>query len=123
MEGTVVYTRAIVSESPSSFDARFQYDSGWKDATLANINLVFDHGLGVTPTHLSVFFSPDHKTSYPLLWPWVAGQSGNPVSIWADADSITLSIYAGAPLHGAYNGQTASWTYWNSGFFRVLASQ
>jgi hypothetical protein len=104
-----------------------KYVSEWRESTnKANTTLVFNHKLGVQPTNISNFFSPDKDkdTWHPLLWPWSYGASGNPVSIWVDKQNITLSIFDGAPLHGAYdgNGVSAQWTYWTSGYFRVFAS-
>jgi hypothetical protein len=123
MDTNLVYTQSEKSFEPAAFDSKFQYDSGWQTAdNQINHNLLFAHKLGVTPSQISVFFSPDQETSYPLLWSWSSASSGNPVSIWTDAKTITISLFSGAPLHGNWNGQTGSWTNWNSGFFRVFAS-
>ncbi|WP_082716524.1 hypothetical protein [Burkholderia sp. BDU5] len=123
MKDDLVYAESKKSTKPAAFDARFQYDSGWvAENNQTNHNLVLSHNLKASPSQIAIFFSPDQETSYPIIWPWDKVASGNPVSIWTNATTITLSIFSQAPLHGNWNGQTSSWTYWNSGFFRVFAS-
>lgn len=123
MENNPVDTQATKPKETAGFNSSYSYDSGWQEATQINTNLVFNHKLGVTPSHMAVLFSPDKKTSYPLLWAWNEGLSGNPVSISADTQAITLAIHGGSPLHGAWDGQTAQWTQWSTGYFRVFASR
>ncbi|QCP52583.1 hypothetical protein FAZ95_25840 [Trinickia violacea] len=123
MDTNLAYAESKKSAQPAAFESKCEYDSGWQPAdNQTNHNLLFAHKLGVTPSQISIFFSPDQETSYPLLWPWSNNTSGNPVSIWADTKAVTMSVFNGCPLHGNWNGQTASWTYWSSGFFRVFAS-
>ncbi|QRR05088.1 hypothetical protein FPJ27_00970 [Burkholderia sp. MS455] len=123
MEDDLIYTDSKISAEPAAFDSKYQFDSGWMaESNQTNHNLVIAHNLHVSPTQIAIIFSPDQETIYPLLWPWDNSKSGNPISIWADTTTITLSIYSKVPLHGSWNGQTSSWTYWNTGYFRVFAS-
>lgn len=100
-----------------------RFVSPWTlDSNSTNHNVVFQHGLNAVPTSLFVQFSVDLQTVYPLAWPWNSDSSGNPVSVWMDAHSITLSIYRGVALHGWWNGTTGAWSQTPTGYWRVIAS-
>jgi len=100
------------------------YVSDWHyDTNKTNHNVVFEHNLGKVPSAVSVLFSLDPtKTVYPVQWSWLYNSSGNPVSIWMDAKTISLSVSSYFALHGWWDGQTAQWTQTNSGYWRVIAS-
>ncbi|WP_232428746.1 hypothetical protein [Burkholderia ubonensis] len=133
MDQNIVYAESEISSQPAAFNPNYDYDSGWHltDKTI-NRNLLFTHRLGVAPSVIAIFFSPDQEHLYPLIWPWQYQWSGNPVSILVTTTAITLSIWDGKeeadgsplrPLHGAWDGQSRSWTFWNMGYFRVFASR
>ncbi|MEM4987648.1 hypothetical protein V8G57_09645 [Collimonas sp. H4R21] len=123
MKPNVVYTESKISKEPATFLAASGYDSGWVAANnQTNQNLSFTHGLGRSPTLVTVLFSPDQENSYPLQWSWNSQNSGSPVSIWFNDLTVQCSIFNGAPLHGAWSGVTAQWTSWSTGYFRVFAS-
>jgi len=98
------------------------FDSGWVAADNSTDRVIrFEHGLGVVPTELSVWFSPtaDGATAYPLQWRWYINDAGNPVTMSANRQAVVLAIYRGAPLFGAWTPST--WTTYTKGFFRVIA--
>jgi hypothetical protein len=70
-------------------------------------------------THPTVYFSPDQQNVYPLTWRWDGSAAGNPVTIGANAAVVSLAIYSGVPLHGVWTPSV--WTYYSTGYFRVLA--
>ncbi|WP_081472951.1 hypothetical protein [Burkholderia ambifaria] len=129
----IVYSESNISSQPAAVLPSYQYDSGWYPAdNKINRNLLFTHGLGYAPTDISIVFSPDQERLYPLIWSWSYQWSGNPVTILVTATAITLSIWDGSeeadgsplrPLHGAWDGQAGSWTFWKEGYFRVFASR
>lgn len=105
----------------SSSSTRFV--SPWTaDSNTTNHNVVFQHNLGAHPATLSVQFSVDLRTVHPLIWPWNENSSGNPVSVWMDDHSVTLSIFSGTYLHGWWDGTTGAWTTTRTGYWRVIAS-
>ena len=113
---------ATVSSTPMTIAAAADYDSGWVNANNRSNNAMpFSHGLGVTPSQISVLFSADQETAFPVLWPWSNGDSGNPVTIGMNDRTIRLEITSGSPLHGAWSAATGKWTKWTQGFFRVFA--
>ncbi|MFZ6747157.1 hypothetical protein ACO0LC_28405 [Undibacterium sp. JH2W] len=123
MDHKVNVSESKVSSTPTEFASSSGYDSGWIAATnTTSSNLVVTHNLGNAPTSVRIMFSPDQETVYPVLWSWDPNNSGNPVSIWANRNTINLSIYSGTPLHGTWNGNTSQWTHWNTGYFRIFAS-
>jgi hypothetical protein len=100
-----------------------QYVSTWTpDNNAVDHNVIFPHGLGVVPSSVSILFSLDLKTVMPVVWRWNNNNPGNPVSIWMDDATVTLSIYSGSPLHGNWNGDTSLWTTSKTGYWRVIAS-
>ncbi|WP_081472949.1 hypothetical protein [Burkholderia ambifaria] len=119
-----IYAESTISSQPAGFDSRFEYDSGWElTDNQTERNLRFTHGLGVSPSDISIFFSPDQEHSYPVIWPYLYDHTGNPVSIEVTATTITMGIWSGIPLHGTWDGQRRLWTLWTSGYFRVFASR
>jgi hypothetical protein len=109
--------------SAADFDSSADYDSGWQPANNHSNNYAtFDHDLGVIPSDLTIYFSVDQETAYPLTWSWSSSSSGNPVTILANDQVVQLAIYAGSPLHGVWNPNTG-WTYFTQGYFRVFASK
>lgn len=119
VEAKKITDKAALAGSSSST----RYVSEWRfDSNSTSHNVVFQHNLGVVPTELSVQFSLDLETVYPLLWSWEPGSSGNPVSIWTDARTITLAVFRGQPLHGWWNGNTSNWTTTGTGYWRVIAT-
>ncbi|EDT37584.1 hypothetical protein [Burkholderia ambifaria] len=124
MEINVVYSESKISNQVAGFSPNFEYDSGWNlTDNETDRNLRFTHGLGVAPSLISIFFSPDQERLYPVIWPHYHAASGNPVSIEVTTTAITLGIWRGIPLHGTWDGQTSSWTFWRTGYFRVFASR
>lgn len=120
VEATPITDPALLEGRSSSTS----YVSAWRyDTNSTDHNVVFEHKLGHVPSAVSVLFSLDLETDYPILWPWSSGESGNPVSIWMDAKTITLSITYSTCLHGWWNGVTRSWYEANSGYWRVIASK
>ncbi|WP_158229233.1 hypothetical protein [Collimonas sp. PA-H2] len=123
MKSNVVYTDSKISKEKASFAPAAGYDSGWVDANnQTNHNMAFTHGLGRSPTQVTVLFSPDQETSYPLQWSWNPENSGSPVTIWFNDHTVQCSIWNGSSLHGAWNGATGQWTNWSTGYLRVFAS-
>jgi hypothetical protein len=124
MNSNVNYTEAKLAGAPASIQPTCQFDSNWVSASnYTSNNLVVSHGLGAVPTQLTILFSPDQVTCYPLLWSWANTTSGNPVTISMNAATISLAIFNGVPLHGAWNPVTGAWTNWQTGYFRVFASR
>lgn len=122
MLSNVKYTDTAKSSNPAAVQTTARYDSGWVQANNSTDNvLAFSHNLGVAPTNLTIWFSPDQEDCYPLTWSWQMGYSGNPVTIKLNGNTVSLAIYSGAPLHGAWNPLTI-WTNWSTGYFRVFAS-
>ncbi|WP_080400901.1 hypothetical protein [Burkholderia ubonensis] len=120
----VVHAKSKISNQPTAFNSSYEYDSGWHSAdNKIHQNLRFTHNLGFSPSMISIFFSPDQETSYPLLWPHSPHGTGDPLSIWVTSTVIVLGISNDVPLHGAYDGQSNLWTQWTSGYFRVFASR
>ncbi len=105
---------------PPSFAA---YDSGWVRASNnRNMNLEFDHLLGVLPTQLMIFFSPDKQMSYAIHAVGQHVHGINPVSMWTDTQTLTLSIRYGDPLYRQWDGNRELWSHWSEGYFRVIAN-
>jgi hypothetical protein len=103
------------------FNSDAPYDSGWEFDTNANSHtVVFEHKLHAVPTRFMIFFSADKETVYPLMWPWGATYSGNPVTISANRKSIKLNIYSGARLHGVWSANEP-WLFYQGGYWRVFA--
>lgn len=99
------------------------HDSGWVSARARPTNvLTIPHTLGAEPRSMSVWFSPTAtgERVWLLTWRWPGGESGNPISFEADAGATRLHLWEGAPLFGAYNAATGSWTIHQTGFFRVV---
>ncbi|EDT37585.1 hypothetical protein [Burkholderia ambifaria] len=123
-EMNVVHAESKISNHPADFQPNFQYDSGWNWTDNATEHLLtFTHRLGVAPSLISIFFSPDQESLYPLIWPWAYQQTGNPVSILVNTTAIKLTIWNRAPLHGAWEGEAGPWKLWDAGYFRVFASR
>lgn len=119
VEAVEITDEAVLGGSSSAT----RFVSAWTyDTNASNHNTVFRHGLNAIPTSLMILFSTNLETVSPLIWSWNPGDSGNPVSIRMDNQTITLSIYSSTPLHGWWSGQPAGWTSANSGYWRVIAS-
>lgn len=114
-------TKEIVSKGDSLASPGVFISPWTADSNQSNHLTVFQHGLGTIPQSLLVLFSPDGDTVYPIQWPWAAASSGNPVTISMTATNITLNIYSGVPLHGAWSAVNATWTSYTSGYWMVIA--
>jgi hypothetical protein len=98
------------------------YDSGWRvDNNSSNHTTIFEHNLGAIPSQLTVLFSSDLETVYPVTWPWQNNYSGNPVTISMNSNSICLNIFNGVPLHGVWSGTSGQWTTSSAGYWRIKA--
>jgi hypothetical protein len=100
------------------------FDSGWVAAVNStNHTVTIPHNLGTTPRFIAIYFSPtgDDSNVMPVIWPWSAGNSGNPVSIGMTDKQFHLEICSCAPLHGYWTGGSAVWTSYASGSFRIFA--
>lgn len=109
--------------NPEIIELKPDYDSGWvADNRSTNHRTVFTHNLGVIPSRVTIWFSPSepHQVVYPLLWSWTPGNSGNPVTVELSATRLVLGIWSGDPLHGVWRGDLVQWTYYDSGYWRVL---
>jgi hypothetical protein len=110
------------AKSSAPVHSTAQYDSGWKQASNNPSNeILFQHGLGVIPSQISVMFSANQNEAYPVLGYWGNNSTGNPVSVSIGSATIALEIFSGAPLHGAWLASNGVWTLWNQGYFRVFA--
>lgn len=106
---------------PPAFAALTRYDSGWVQVqNQVSRNLEFTHQLGVIPTQVALFFSPDRELVFPLPASWNSGNTSNPVSVWLTVQALTMSIAAGYPLHSLWDARTTAWTHWEAGHFRVF---
>lgn len=114
-------TKAIVSDGDSASSAGVFVSPWTMDSNQTNHLTAFQHGLGTIPQSLLVMFSPDGDTVYPVQWPWAPATSGNPVTISMTATNITLNIYSGTPLHGAWNAVNSAWTTFATGYWKVIA--
>jgi len=115
---TITDAAALAGSSTST-----QYISEWRpDSSPINHLVVFEHSLGRIPTSLLILFSNNLETAFPLQWSWEAASSGNPVTISMDSRTITLQIFGGVALHGAWSANTGAWTRYTSGYWRVIAS-
>jgi hypothetical protein len=74
---------------------------------------------------LTVYFSPggDDPAVFPVAWNWAVDVSGNPVTIELTAKKLNLHVYSGAPLHGVWNGFSAGWSIYNSGYWAAVLSR
>jgi hypothetical protein len=100
------------------------FDSNWVPTTnVPNHTLPIPHTLGKAPRFINIYFSPtgDSSNMMPVLWPWSATASGNPVSISVTDSQILLEICACAPLHGYWSANNGQWVTYSSGSFRVIA--
>ncbi len=79
----------------------------------------FAHNLGVIPSDLQIYFSPNLIDAYPLTWSTHIQYSGNPYTISVNSFLICMSIHDGVYLHGVWD--STSWTYYDTGYFRVYA--
>ena len=96
------------------------YDSGWRyDTNSRNHQVTFSHSLGRIPYFITVLFSADQRTVFPITWSWEVPQSGNPVTISMSSNQVTLNIWAGGPLHGVWT-PGGGWLRFNDGFWRVI---
>jgi hypothetical protein len=107
----------IVVPGSGSFVSPWTSDS----TTLGDHTVVFEHNLDAIPTSITVLFSPDKVTAYPLLWSWSAGYSGNPVSVSLTVKTVAFSISAGSPLHGFWT-PSSGWSTYSTGYWMVIAS-
>lgn len=99
------------------------YDSGWmSDSNVSNHETTFQHNLGVFPTRITVWFAANDTpiTVYPIIWSWDGTASGNPVTIEMSTTQVIFNIWDGAPLHGVWDGLSATWLKFDAGFWRVF---
>ncbi len=107
--------------SEAVFQTTADYDSGWQEANNhSSYEVSFDHGLGVVPSQVSIMFTSDKETVYPLMWSWEKGDSGNPVTVSMTDNVVKLQISDNSPLHGAWKAREG-WTRWSQGYFRAFA--
>jgi tetratricopeptide (TPR) repeat protein len=119
----LIPTATPIPPTPEIIELKPDYDRGWRaDNRSTNHRTVFTHDLGIVPSRVTILFSPTapHRTVYPLLWSWTATFSGNPVTVELSATQLVLDIWSGAPLHGIWRGDLGQWTYYDSGYWRVL---
>ena len=71
---------------------------------------------------VTVYFSPggDDAAVFPVAWNWAIDVTGNPVTIEMTSKKLNLHIYSGAPLHGSWNGFSAGWSIYNSGYWAAV---
>lgn len=128
--GGALFLLVSVSNSSIAQEAvgtLYYYDSGWQgDDSYSSHETVFEHGLGVIPTDVTIWFAPaldatgDAEEVHPLNWSWASGSSGNPVSIIMGADAVKLTIWSGAFLHGFWT-PSDGWQKYRTGYWRVIA--
>jgi len=124
LPGQEIYPAFEKATSESSIDSNADFDSGWQLANnFSNHMVAIDHNLAAIPSQVTILFSPDKQTVYPLNWSWGANSAGNPVTISMNDTSVDLAIFAGAALHGVWNPANAQWTMYTQGYFRVFANR
>jgi hypothetical protein len=101
------------------------YDSGWVAASNQTRSMAFEHGLGRLPSAMTIYFSPNQQGSpaYPIEYRWGDNLPGNPITVSAGRDAITLEIGAGMALRAVWSAQTGQWTQHERGFIRVIAAR
>jgi len=103
------------------------YDSGWFAANnLTSYNVILTHNLGVFPSRIGLWFSPDNPPSswiYPLnrlfqyetSWGWIGP------NVRLSTSQVQLGFYgSGGYLAVWYDTVGGLWSLWNSGYLRVL---
>jgi hypothetical protein len=109
--------------TPDSSDC---FDSGWQPVSNStSAAFIYRHRLGVTPRGITAWFSPtaDGVRAFALVWNFPRPEAGNPVTIEARPDAIIINIWGGAPIHGIYDGTNETWTTFNQGFYRIVATK
>ena len=95
------------------------FTSDWvEDNNATDHTTVIEHPLKEIPQFVQVFFSPDKEQIYPVSWSWNIESSGNPVTVSVDASRVTLTIWAGAVLHGVWTPEK-HWTQYKQGYWKV----
>lgn len=97
-------------------------ESGWlADDTATDHTTRWVHGLGTTPTSISILFSPDPdgRRVMPVLYPWQWQTTGNPISIEMGPHQVLLHIWSGAPLHGVWR-PGEQWTFYREGYWKIV---
>jgi hypothetical protein len=96
------------------------HDSGWRLLEgRADHVLTVEHGFGVPPVGVEVWFSPDEGRSFVRRHAasWMHGL--NPVDTRADARTVSLHFYNGEPLHKVWT-LAEGWVSYDRGYFRVI---
>lgn len=115
------YVEFKPATSEAMMDSSADYVSRWEQASNQNSHpVVFEHNLGVIPSLITVLFSADKQTVYPLTWSWLREASGNPVTISMNHKVIRLEIYDGVPLHGVWTPKD-DWSLYKEGYFKAFA--
>lgn len=100
-------------------------DSGWVAASSKTSNaLRIPHRLGGIPAKVHVQFrhTRDSKEIFPVLRSWSIAESGNPVTIAADASDVIINIVGGQTIHGTWSADGV-WKRSTDGFYRVIAER
>lgn len=107
------------------------YDSGWyADEASTNHKTTKTHNLGVIPSRIQFWFSPDNPPSnwvYPVS---VYGMSVNqavnssygyrvPEGIRVNTTTLEYWAYSDTYMYSYYDSVTATWVVWDSGYYRV----
>jgi hypothetical protein len=96
------------------------HDSGWRMLEgRADHVLTVDHGLGVPPVGVEIWFSPDEGKTFMRRHAASWTHSINPVDMRADAQTVSLHFYRGEPLHKVWT-LADGWVSYDRGYFRVI---
>jgi len=109
---------------PSPIGTTADYDSGWvfdKKHDDADWSVRINHNLGVLPSLLTLWFSPDGGLhAYPVQWRWDIGNNGNPVTIEVTDRQILLHESKDHYVHGVWLPERG-WCHYTRGYWRVFA--
>jgi len=101
----------------------FCSESDWIfDNNATDHTTTWRHGLRTVPRQISILFTPDPsgRRVIPVIWPWHDAKSGNPVSIEMNQRVVRLHIHNRVPLHGFWDANDQSWTYYNEGYWKII---
>jgi|GEM_PF-6715885 len=119
----IVTLQPLPPPLPSPIGTSADYDSGWvhDQKQQTNWSVAVNHNLGVLPSLLTLWFSPDGGLrAYPVQWPWSSTESGNPVTIEITDQQIILHEHFGTHLHGTWSPAT-DWKFYDEGYWRIFA--
>ena len=93
-----------VKEEEGLFATDADYDSGWRYDSTTMGPVLFEHKLGCIPTRITLLFTADKKTVFPVIWhaymKWGHDHIvGRPVDIRMDNKSIQLKKHYNHLLH------------------------